>query len=231
MAPADNVLEDVSDDSLGDVVDGTSWRDGACPAEDDREIDIANDAIRPLPADQVTDNWAGEPNEEEEYQGVVYLSLRELPHWSNNTPDNTGGAKYLRRRTDKAILLRRITKVLNIGEHLCLDTELCGTSYNRRDDLGPEHRPRGNLHVVAQLKVGRESQSLSHSDVTPSLEHHHCDRVAGQRVSNNQLRDDVQSHLLISDGLDHSDRNDIDKGDNQSEDEVLHRELGIPDLN
>ena len=69
-----------------------------------------------------------------------------------------------------------------------------------------------NLHVVANLEIVGELQGLSHGDVTPGLEHHHSDGLAGEQVTDDQLSDDVQTDLLVSDSLDHTDRNRVDKG-------------------
>ena len=66
---------------------------------------------------------------------------------------------------------------------------------------------------MSELKVGSERQCLRHGDVAPSLEHHHCDWPSGQSVTNNQLRDDVESDLLVGDSLDHADRNDVHECD------------------
>jgi hypothetical protein len=45
----------------------------------------------------------------------------------------------------------------------------------------------------------------------PSLEHHHCDRTPRKRVANDQLGYDIQSNLLVSDGLNHSYGYGVDK--------------------
>ena len=66
---------------------------------------------------------------------------------------------------------------------------------------------------MAELKVIRELQRLSHCDVTPGLEHHHRDGLAGQGVADDKLRDDIETDLLVSDGLDHADGDDVDEGD------------------
>ena len=79
----------------------------------------------------------------------------------------------------------------DVGEHPCLDTELHRSCDDGRDDLRPEHGARRNLHVVAELEVRGERQCLSHRDVSPSLEHHHGDGAARERVADDQLSDDA----------------------------------------
>lgn len=70
-----------------------------------------------------------------------------------------------------------------------------------------------DLHVVTELEVGDERQRLGHGDVTPGLEHHHRDRLSGKGVTNDELSDDVEADLLVRDGLDHADGDDVDVSD------------------
>ena len=53
------------------------------------------------------------------------------------------------------------------------------------------------------------SLALGHGNVTPGLEHHHGNGTSRERIAYDELCDDVQADLLVSDGLDHPDRNDI----------------------
>jgi len=46
--------------------------------------------------------------------------------------------------------------------------------------------------------------TLSHSNVSPCLEHHHGDRTSWKGVPNDKFSDDIQADLLIGDGLNHS---------------------------
>lgn len=61
-----------------------------------------------------------------------------------------------------------------------------------------------------------------------SFEHHHGDWASGKHVSDDQLGDDVQSNLLIGNGLDHTNGNGVDKGDDQSDDKCPDGELSGP---
>jgi len=105
-------------------------------------------------------------------------------------------------------LIRR-AEALNIGEHPRLHAELHGASNDGSDDLTEEHRAMRDLHVVGQLEITRKLQRLRHRNITPCLEHHHRDRTARKGVSDDQLRDDIEPHLLIRNGLDHTNRDGI----------------------
>ena len=81
-----------------------------------------------------------------------------------------------------------------------------------------------NLHVMTQFEVRTEGESLGHGDVTPGLEHHHCDRSTGEGVTDDKFGDDaklkscqwdieyqgikrgiLQTNLLIGNSLNHTD--------------------------
>ena len=72
--------------------------------------------------------------------------------------------------------------------------------------------------------------TLSHGNVTPGLEHHHSDGTARESITDDEFGDDVQADLLIGDSLDHSNRNNVEEGNDEGEDEPLDGELGLPNL-
>lgn len=67
---------------------------------------------------------------------------------------------------------------------------------------------------MTDLEVIGELQCLSHGDVSPSLEHHHSNGLAGEQVTNDKLSDDVQADLLVSDSLDDTDGNGVEESNN-----------------
>lgn len=143
---------------------------------------------------------------------MIHLTRRELKPRPNNAPHDARGPKHLCARTDKPVLLARLAHILDIREHPCLYAELNRARHHRRDRLRAEHRPRRDLHVVAQLEVRGELERLRHSDVPPSLEEHHGNWTARKRVPDNKFRDDVQPDLLVGDSLDHANWNEVDEG-------------------
>ena len=58
---------------------------------------------------------------------------------------------------------------------------------------------------MPEFEVGSERQRLRHSDVAPSLEHHHGDWTTRQGVPDNEFGYNVQPDLLVCDRLDHAD--------------------------
>ena len=49
-----------------------------------------------------------------------------------------------------------------------------------------------NLHVMTQFEVRTEGESLGHGDVTPGLEHHHCDGSTGEGVTDDKFGNDAK---------------------------------------
>ena len=66
-----------------------------------------------------------------------------------------------------------------------------------------------NLHVMTKFEVGCKLQGLRHRDVAPGLEHHHSNRATRERITNDELGDDIEANLLVGDGLDNTDWNDV----------------------
>lgn len=52
--------------------------------------------------------------------------------------------------------------------------------------------------------------TLGHRDVTPSLEHHHRNRSTRECITDDEFSNNIKTNLLISDSLNHSDRNDVE---------------------
>lgn len=90
-----------------------------------------------------------------------------------------------------------------------------------RDDLDPEHDPGRDLHVVAQLEVLGELESLHVGDVAVGLEGDVSDRVARHQVPDHVLGDDIEPWLLVRDRLDNPDGQRKDEGDGEGDDEVV----------
>lgn len=63
-----------------------------------------------------------------------------------------------------------------------------------------EHAPL-TLHVMTNLHVRYVVQTVVRHHVTPRFEKHHGDWATGLHVADNELRDNVQTSLLICDGL------------------------------
>lgn len=65
MTATDDVVEDKPDDGPGHVVEGGGGWDETGTAEDDGEVDVLDERVRPLEGDEVASERAESANEEE----------------------------------------------------------------------------------------------------------------------------------------------------------------------
>lgn len=224
-AAADDVVEGESNDCGGDVVDSGGWGDVTGTSEHDGQVDVLVPRVGVAAGEGVWDSWADGTDEEEPQERVVHLARAEHVFGGNNTPDDGGGTEHGGRQANESVILVARAHIFDVGEHPRLDTELSGQSDDGGNNLSPEHGTWGDLHVVTKLEVRSEGKTLSHGDISPSLEHHHGDGATGKGVTNDELSNDVKTDLLIGDGLDHADGDDVDEGDQERNDEGPDGEL------
>ena len=86
MASANDIVEGEADDRPGYVVESCRGRNGASTREDDGEIDVFDEGVGELAGDEVACERKESTDEEEEYESVVDLTLRELKSRSNDPP-------------------------------------------------------------------------------------------------------------------------------------------------
>jgi hypothetical protein len=230
VTPSDDVVEDEADNTPRDIV---GWRrrwDEACAGEDDGPVDVLEQTALITLLEHVSRDGDASADEEEPEELVVDLAGREDPLRADDAPDDARRAEDGRARADEVVLLVAVAHVFDVGEHPSLHAELDGARDGGRDHLAPEHWAGRDFHVVSELEVAREGERLRHGDVAPGLEHHHCDRPAGKRVSDDQLCDNVKADLLVRDRLDDADRDDVDERDAEREDEAPDWHLGVVDL-
>ena len=140
MSPADDKVEDEADDRPRHVVDRRRGRDPARAVEDDGEVDVAEERVRPAQADEVRPERADRADEEKVHEPVVDLPGRELPLRADHAPDDRRGPEHLRRRADEPVLLVGLAHVRDVLEHPRLHPELHGARDDSCDNLAEEHR-------------------------------------------------------------------------------------------
>ena len=70
VTSANDIIENESDDRPGDVVDGAGRGNETGAAEDDGEVDVFEERVRPLERDEVAPERRERPREEEEHQAA-----------------------------------------------------------------------------------------------------------------------------------------------------------------
>ena len=71
MAPADEVVEREANDRPGHVVERGRGRDGASATEDDGEVNVLDERVRPLERDEPPGEGRGSTQEEEEHKAAI----------------------------------------------------------------------------------------------------------------------------------------------------------------
>ena len=221
MPPTDDKLEDEPDNGPGDVIDGGRGWDETRSREDEGEVDVADDAVGPFEADDVCDDGADEANDEEYAQCKISLPTGELASGANDAPDDGGRAKHLSAGAAEVVLLVGGAHVVDVGEHPCLDTELNCSGNNGCDNLGPEHGPRGDFHVVAKFEVRRELDALGRGDIAVCDEHHIGNGTAREHGATNQLADQIYATVLICDCHDDADGYEKEAADAESKKQAI----------
>ena len=74
VAAADDIVEDKADDRPGHVVERRRGRDETGAAEDDGEVDVFEERVRPLERDEVAGEGTECADEEEEHETATDMS-------------------------------------------------------------------------------------------------------------------------------------------------------------
>lgn len=161
---------------------------------------------------------------------TMFWTRQEGGKHGHRSPNNTGSTERLGRRAPPNVG-RGVANSVNVGENPSLNEDLrdCGNSSGRA--LSKEHKPRRYLHIVPNFHVANERHALRHRDVTVCLEDHHRNGFAGNSETDDQLGDDVETDLLVGDGLDHTDGEGQDNGDGQGKEECPNWHACRPGVN
>ena len=127
---------------------------------------------------------------------------------SDDAPEDATVKMHSRQWTRKAVDRVDLAKARNECEHPIQNANLRKTRYERCDHLYHEHDLWWNLHVLTQLEIRREFDSLGRADVTISRENHVRHWPSGKSVSAHKLRNEVKTEVLICDRHDDSNGNE-----------------------
>lgn len=132
---------------------------------------------------------------------------------TNQSPDHRG---IVEDSSARAIELADLVAAAHVREDATEGPEEDGSLHDARpersDQLTKEHGSGRQLQVVAQFHVLHKGKSLSHCNVSISLEQHHGIWSSGQHVSDEELGENVETKLDVCNGLDHANGNHPDCG-------------------
>jgi hypothetical protein len=152
-------------------------------------------------------------------------SLGEEALRTDGTPENRGVGEGGGGRASEAVGLVRRAEVRDVPEHPGLDAKDDKARNNSGNSLHSEHCARRDLHVVSELEITGEHDSLVGDEVSVGLEDDDGDGLAWDHVSSDELDDDVERDLLVGDGLDDADGDDEEGGEDERDDVGPDREL------
>ena len=124
---------------------------------------------------------------------------------TDGTPDDTRVVERLDVGTGEETRGLCRAHVLNSTESPLNSRQLAQTRPDGGNELGGEHGALRNVHVVAELKILAEVQSLCHNDVAEGLEHHHGNGVSRLDIADDELGEDVETELNVGESLDDAD--------------------------
>lgn len=169
-AVTDELVEDVTDDTPGEVVEGSGGRNQCATTENDRSAEVADGGLGPgagTKVDQDRKEGTGEP---EPHHVGVQLARREDTLRSNDTPDDGSVEKDTTVGAREMVLLGLAADIANGTEGPVHDGDLDYGAPQTGNHLSSKGDTGRNLHVVAKLHVLQEEQSLVHGNVTICLE-------------------------------------------------------------
>lgn len=228
-SPPDNVRQG-SDDDPGTVVDARGRRDVASTGEDDGPVDVAQPALGVSAGEEPSRDGHNGTDEEEVEDCVVLVSSAEVELGTDETPDDTGRAEDGGARADEVVGCVVRADAVDVAQGPKLDGNENKGGDDSGDELSHEDAAGWHLHVVTELLVRKERDALVHGDVAPGLEQHHGHGLSWPGVSDDELGNDVETNFKVADGVDHSDWDDVDGSDQQSQEQGPNGQLCWPHL-
>lgn len=229
--PEDEVVEDGAGDEPAGDVGGRCRRHPGKPIGDDRHVDERDPLLlRESPAQQPHRHRQYGAHDEEPHQVPVQPVLAEEPPRSDEAPDHRSveGDPVLGTRPGAVrVQSLYVADVLDAVQHPPCHRQIHHAGHHRADQLGSVHAARRDLHVVAELEVGEEGQCVHGADPAVDLEDQVGDGLAGQRVADHELCDDVVPRLLVGGGLDDANGQGDDEGEREGEEHSPPRQLHL----
>lgn len=198
--PEHEVVEDGARHEPGGDVGGRRRRHPGEPVRDDGDVDERDPLLlRERPAQQPHRHREHGADDEQPHQ----VAVQPVPAEEAPRPDQAPDHRRVERDAvlgarPRAVRVQRlhVADVLDVVQHPPRHRQVHHPGDHRADQLGRVHAPWGDLHVVPELEVGEERQRVHRADPAVDLEEQVGDGLAGQRVADHELRDDVVPRLL-----------------------------------
>ena len=153
-----------------------------------------------LLAEEVEGNGKESTQRETPQEAIVDGTRTEHFSRTESTPEDRSGEKRVGVGTSEVILLRGQADVGDLG-HLVVE-------YGRGDESGDEScphlaakgDPRGDVHVVCELEILSEGESLRGRDESVNPEVDYSSGVTGEPETTEDLGNNAQGNLGVRDG-------------------------------
>jgi len=183
----------------------TSWSN---KLEENWEVDVV--PVLGLDKELVTqpwENWAKGTNQEAPQSGSIDGTNTEETLWADSSPNTTS-------RVEDSVVVHVPVDTLDVEQTTRAESHVPnsgGRDNNVNEsskELGGNHGVWWNVHVLTNLQVSRQVESLEQVVGSPRLEGHDSDSLTWDHQSNDELRHDVQVQTNTSDGSNGSVWND-----------------------
>ena len=206
MQLPNQVVEDESNQCVGDVVDTVGGRHGTQTSEEDGDVDIPPEGERVATSEEIEGDGQNKADgEEPEETRVRRTNIEDLGR-ANTTPNDGGSEEGRRAGADEAAGLLTSADVGDIVEHPGLHTRNEEAADDCGDHLEGKHDAGRDLHVVTELEIAGDLDGLERAAEHQTLEDHVGHGLSGQNVSNDQLGHNLGGDALVGDSLKHRKR-------------------------
>lgn len=219
----DEVVEDVADNDPDGEVEPRGGRDPGHGAEDDGEVDLAEEALATATAVQPErDGEEGAQGEEPDESAVDGRGAEELVR-ADDAPEDRPVEVHAGNGAGEAVDSLGGAEPLYVCEHPVEHADLGDGRDERGDNLHGEEDAWRNLHVVAEFEVGSELDALRRRDVAVRDEDHVGDGAAREDDAADELADEVDAAVLVRHRHDDAVGDEEEGADGEREQEAVPR--------
>lgn len=195
----DLVVEYVAYQRPDREIQSRSRRNPRQRAEEDRKVDLANERVAFVARVEVQRDRRYGAEQETPYQWSIRPVYTEELGWADNAPENGAVKVDACQRTTKAIYSFWGTNPRHISEHPIQHANLRQRRHEGGCHLHAKENAWRDLHIVSELKIGREFDALCGGDVAVCHEDHVGDWTAREEGAASELTDEVDGGLLVCD--------------------------------
>lgn len=198
-AVLDLVVEDVAHQGPDGEVEARGRGDPAQRAKEDREVDLADDAVLLVaPVEPEGDGRDGADQETPHQRAVGRAGAEELDR-ADHAPEDGAVEVDAGYRAGEAVDGLGRADAGDVCEHPVEDGNLGERGDDRRHHLDFEEDARWDFHVVPKLQIGGKLDALSRRDVAVGHEHHVRNGSSGKDEACDELADKVDATVLVCD--------------------------------